>query len=365
MPMFSPITIKSLAAFSFFLLSGSFALAQTAQSIGDDRTGLGRPPPFYKQLDPDMRRVVEVWNEIRGLPIYQATPQDDRQQFFPQDASKVVARSDGIETPFPVGKVTDGITIPGRDGNQIPIRIYTPSGTGPFPVITYYHGGGFVLGSIDIYDESPRELSTYAGAIVVSVSYRLAPEFKFPAGYNDCVDAYKWVLANIASYGGNSSQVAIAGESAGGDLAAEVAIAARDQGLQKPTHVLLVYPVISGNLNQPSDLRYTNSFLPLNLDDLKFYFSLAANPSDANDPRLLPINNDLHNLPPHTIINAEVDPLLDDGQLYATALKAAGNQVVHRVYKGVTHEFFGMGAVVAKARAAEQFGAESLAASFK
>jgi acetyl esterase len=129
--------------------------------------------------------------------------------------------------------------------------------------------------------------------------------------------------------------------------------------------VLLAYPVISGNLNQPSDLRYTNSSLPLNLDDLKFYFSLAANPSDANDPRLLPINNDLHNLPPHTIINAEVDLLLDDGQLYATALKAAGNQVVHRVYKGVTHEFFGMGAVVAKARAAEQFGAESLVASFK
>jgi hypothetical protein len=143
--------------------------------------------------------------------------QDDRQQYFPQDAAKFIARGDDYaEVPFPVGKVTDGMTIPGRDGNQIPIRIYTPSGTGPFPVITYYHGGGFVLGSIDIYDESPRELSTYAGAIVVSVSYRLAPEHPFPAGYNDSVDAYKWVLASIASYGGNSSQVAIAGESAGG-----------------------------------------------------------------------------------------------------------------------------------------------------
>jgi acetyl esterase len=154
------------------------------------------------------------------------------------------------------------------------------------------------------------------------------------------------------------------GRSAGGDLAAAVAIAARDQGLQKPTHVLLAYPVTSGNLNQASDLRYTNRLLPLNLDDLKFYFSQAANSSDANDPRLIPINNDLHNLPPTTIIAAEVDPLLDDARVYAAALKAAGNQVVYRLYTGVTHEFFGMGAVVAKARAAEQFGAASLAASF-
>src|ERR1700733_2354921 len=119
--------------------------------------------------------------------------------------------------------------IPGRDGNQIPIRIYTPIGTGPFPVVTYYHGGGFVLVTINTYDEGPRALSTYAGAIVVYVEYRKARESPSPAAYNDAVDAYKWVLSNIGTYNGISSKVALAGESAGGNLATEVAIAARDQ----------------------------------------------------------------------------------------------------------------------------------------
>jgi acetyl esterase len=347
---------QSLVALAL-LLPSSLVFAQTAEP----ESGLE-----HIQLDPEMRNVIMLWDAIRGTPINQGSPQDDRQQFFPQDAAKIIARGYGsAQGPIPVGKVTDGITIPGRDGNQIPIRIYTPIGTGPFPVVTYYHGGGFVLATINTSDEGPRALSTYAGAIVVSVEYRKAPESPFPAAYNDAVDAYKWVLSNIGTYNGISSKVALAGESAGGNLATEVAIAARDQGLQMPTHQLLVYPVASSNLNQPSDLLYTSSLLPLNLDDLKFYFSQYVSAADANDPRVIPINNDLHNLPPTTIIAAEVDPLLSDSEVYTGKLQAAGNQVVYSLYTGVAHEFFGMGAVVPKAKAAEQFGASRLAASFK
>ena len=174
-----------------------------------------------------------MYDAIKGTPITDLTPQDARQQFSPEDAAKIIVRGFGNGlSATPVSKVTDSLTVPGRAGNQIPIRICTPAGTGPFPVITYYHGGGFVIATIDTYDESARALANGAGAIVVSVEYRKAPEAPYPAAYNDAIDAYKWVIANIANYNGISTKVAVAGESAGGTLATEVALATRDEGLQ-------------------------------------------------------------------------------------------------------------------------------------
>ena len=253
---------------------------------------------------------------------------------------------------MPVAKVTDGLTIPGRAGNQIPIRIYTPAGTGPFPVITYYHGGGFVTATIDTYDSSARALANDAGA-------------PYPAALNDAIDAYTWVTANIGTYNGQPTKVAVAGESAGGNLATEVSMAARDNGLQRPTAELLVYPVTSSNVDQTSDMLYTSSQLPLNTPELNWYFGYYATTAEANLPGVAPIEGNLSNLPPTTIIAAQLDPLESDGQAYAAALKAAGNQVTYQLYTGTTHEFFGMGAVVAKALSAEQFAGAQLAASFK
>ncbi len=321
---------------------------------------------LLSQLDPDLAQVILLYDAIKGTPIIDLSGADARQQFAPEDAAKILARGFGrANSTSPLGKVTDGVTVPGRDGNQIPIRIYTPTGTGPFPVIAYYHGGGFVTATIDTYDASARALAQYANAIVVSVEYRKAPEAPYPAALNDAIDAYKWVTGNIGAYNGVSAKIAVAGESAGGNLATEVAIAARDQSLQRPTHQLLIYPVTSSNVNQPSNKVYVSSQLPLNTAALSYYFAQYASPSQANDPGIAPINANLSNLPPTTIIAAEEDPLQNDGQAYATKLQAAGNQVVYQLFTGTTHEFFGMGAVVAKAQAAEQFGAARLTASFK
>ncbi len=319
------------------------------------------------QLDADMQNVVLLFDAIKGTPTIDLSAQDARQQFAPQDAAKILARGLGsANSQMPVGKIIDGLTIPGRDGNQIPIRVYYPSGAGPFPVIAYYHGGGFVIATVDTYDASARALCNYANAIVVSVEYRKAPEAPYPAPLHDAIDAYTWITKYAGNYNGIASKVAVAGESAGGNLAAEVAIAARDQGLQKPTAQLLVYPETSGDLTQASDQYYTSSQLPLNTAALYYFDSkYVTDPSLATDPSVAPINANLANLPPATILAAELDPLQSDGLAYAAKLQAAGDQVTYRLYTGTTHEFFGMGAVVAKAKAAEQFAGAQLAASFK
>ena len=317
-------------------------------------------------LDPDMAKVISVFDSIKGTPITALTPQDARQQFSAEDAAKIVARQTGAATrPMPVGKVIDGMMIPGPDSTSIPIRIYTPKGAGPFPVVVYYHGGGFVIATIDTYDASARAICNYANAIVLAVEYRKAPEAPFPAALNDAVTGYQWAVNNIDRFHGNPRKIAVLGESAGGNLAAEVAIAARDRGLQRPTAQVMVYPITSSNLNQLSDQLYTSPLLPLNTPALPYFSKLYLDTANPNDPDVAPVNAQLKGLPPATIIAAELDPLRSDGQLYASRLKQAGVPVTYQLYTGVTHEFFGMGAVVSKARQAELFAAQQLVLSFR
>lgn len=264
-------TLIRLKSFSLLAAAMLLVSSATSQTIATPRA-LTRDQIFQK-LDPQMAQVILLYDAIRGTPITELSPQDARQQFSAQDAAKVIARAvDKAEAPMPVGKVEDGLTIDGPDGNKIPIRIYTPPGTGPFPVTLYFHGGGFVIATIDTYDASARALCDYSDSIVVSVKYRKAPEAPFPAALRDAVSSYKWVVNSIVSYNGISSKVAVAGESAGGSLATEVAIAALDEGLQAPTHQLLIYPVTSSNLSQPSDLLYTNPTLPLTTSGLVYFF---------------------------------------------------------------------------------------------
>ncbi len=349
---------KSIAGFC--LLAAGLTFTQTA----------GAQAPLTRDqllagMDADMRNVVLLYDAIKGTHLEQLTPQDARQQFSAQDAAKIIARGpDGQASATPVGKIVDGMTIPGQGPTQIPIRVYYPAGSGPFPVIVYYHGGGFVVATIDTYDESARSLCVDANAIVVSVEYRKAPEAPFPAALNDAFTAYQWVVNNISAMNGLPSEVAVAGESAGGNLAAEVSILARNTGFQMPTHELLIYPITTGNLNQTSDALYTNSTLPLYTAELPYFSSLyLLNPSDAG-PRVTPIDANLRRLPPTTIVAAEFDPLASDGMDYYLALKAAGNDVRYKLFSGTTHEFFGMGAVVKKAKAAEEYGAAQIVASF-
>ncbi len=365
MPQRTSSKSKLFAAAATVLVSFPFAHAQTPAPIPIPTSTL-TPAQLEAALDPQMKKVIDLFKTIAGTPIIDLTPQDARQQFSPQDAEKIIARTSGAaEAPMPVGKVTDGIQIPGYEGNQIPIRIYTPAGKGPFPVILYFHGGGFVIATIDTYDASPRALCDYANAIVVSVEYRKAPEAPFPAALRDAEAAYDWVTHNISHYDGIDTKIALAGESAGGNLATVLAMYIRDNNLRRPTHELLVYPITSGNLDQTSDILYEHA-IPLNTPMLTYFSSkYLPSPSLANDPQVASINGNLKDLPPTTIIAAQIDPLMSDGQAYYAKLLAAGNQAVYQLYPGTTHEFFGMGAVVEKAKAAEQFGAARLAASFK
>ena len=320
------------------------------------------------QMTPDMAQVVQFYDLIKGTPLIYLPAADARQQLSIQDANKILLRAPGaMSQPTILGSVRDGVTIPGSDGNQIPIRIYTPAGAGPFPVVLYFHGGGFVIATIDTYDESARSLAAMTPAIVVSVEYRKAPEAPFPAAYNDAIASYKWVVGNIGKYNGIASKVALAGDSAGGNPATEAAIAARDLRLQPPTAHVLVYPIATSRTDDTSKQLYTDQSLPLYTAELPYfsqdylYYSVAG----PNDPRVAPINANLQGLAPATIISAQLDPLESDGVTYYNALLAANNKATYRLYNGVTHEFFGLGASVQVARQAEQFAASQLAASFQ
>ena len=357
---------------SISLLAGAFAAAVLptsallAQAAPAAAVVPLTPAQINAMLDPQMANVITAYKMIMGTPLIKLTPQDARQQFSAEDAAKAVARATGAQlAPMPVGKITDGLTIEGSDGNQIPIRIYTPKGTGPFPVVVYYHGGGFVIATIDTYDASARALCDFANAIVVSVEYRKAPEAPYPAAEHDAVSAYKWTLYNIGNYDGNAAKVAVAGESAGGNLAAEVAIIAPHHGLRAPVHQLLIYPETTSDLSQTSDILYENA-IPLNTAALHYFDGYyVPDPSKSHDTGVQPIYANVTGVAPATIIAAELDPLQSDGQAYAAKLKAAGVPVSYMLYTGTTHEFFGMGAVVDKALAAEKYGAAQLAASFK
>lgn len=254
--------------------------------------------------------------------------------------------------------------VPGATG-LLPARVYTPAGAGPFPVVLYFHGGGWVIADRQIYDAGARGLAHGAKAMVVSVDYRRAPEAKFPAAWDDALATYTWLSKNAATLNGDPSRLALAGESAGGNLAVATAVAARARGLTMPRAVISVYPVAqTGSLNTPS---YVENAIakPLNRPMIEWFMDkLVRTPADKADTRLDLVNADLAGLPPVTIINAQIDPLRSDGEMLEDALQKAGVPVERKVYTGVTHEFFGTGAVVAKAREAQAYAAAQLQTAF-
>jgi acetyl esterase len=355
MKPFSKISLLALGC-----LATRCVLAAPELQNADDSSNRSRAASPSRE----MSYVLDVYQLIAGMPITELSPQDARQQFSAEDAAKIVARVSKIaEAPQPVAKVTDGLMIPGPAG-PLPVRIYTPSGMGPFPVVTYFHGGGFVIATIDTYDASARAIAESAGAIVVSVEYRKAPENPFPAALDDAIAAYGWVVNNASTFNGDSSKIAVAGESAGGNLATEICLHARSSGLPMPVYQLLIYPVTDFNISYPSDKTYYHA-QPLNTPGLVYFTqNYLPNSSDSASPNASPLKATLIGLPPATLIAAEIDPLLDEGAAYAKKLEGAGVNVHYRFYRGVTHEFFGMGAVLDAARTAEAAAGADLKAAF-
>ena len=343
------------------------AAAHTAAMPAGPSGAMAKTGTQYK-ADADMQAVLDALAALGGKPVESLSAPEARQQPTPTDAVMAVLKNKGKDTA-PTALVP-GVTsvdreIPGAAGN-IPARIYTPDGAGPFPVVVYFHGGGWVLANKQVYDGGARGLSKQAQAVVVSVDYRLSPEVKFPAAWDDSLAAYKWAATNAASIKGDPTRLALAGESAGGNLAVSTAIAVRDAGLTQPMHVLAVYPVgQTGNLNTKS-YQDSETAKPLNKAMIGWFVDkLLAKPEDKTDPRLDIVNAKLAGLPPVTIINAQIDPLREDGALLEAALKKAGVKVQRTVYPSVTHEFFGMAAVVKKAADAQMMGGKALRDAFK
>ena len=234
----------------------------------------------------------------------------------------------------------------------------------PFPVALYFHGGGFVIATIDTYDASARALASQAGAIVISVEYRKAPENPFPAALEDAVASYYWAIANSAGIHGIPGKLAVVGESAGGNLATELAIITKTLNVQQPVRQVLIYPVVDGSLTNASETQYANA-VPLSTAGLAYFFKQYVPAGiNAGNPLISPMQANLASIAPATIIAAEIDPLQTEGAQYAAKLKAAGVPVDYTLYPGTTHEFFGMGAVVGKAAQAEAQAAAALKSSF-
>jgi acetyl esterase/lipase len=366
------ITFPRLSALAFACATLAGTGASTASAAPADAASAPASAPAHGNgtrytSDKDMALVLATLGGMGGKPIETLTPAEARQQPTPADAVKNVLQGKGKDTA--PEKLVPGVTsvdstIPGPAGS-LPIRTYTPEGKGPFPVIVYYHGGGWVIADKNVYDGGARGLSKQAKAIVVSVDYRLAPEAKFPAQYDDSVAAYKWVAANAASFNGDPKRLAVAGESAGGNLALEVAVAARDQKLTLPKGIVAVYPVVQ--LTDMSTPSYVDAAAakPLNKPMMAWFGKqVFSDPAQMADPRVDLLKADLKGLPHVTLINAQIDPLRSDGDMLAAALKKAGVNVDHKIYDGVTHEFFGMAAVVGDAKSAQDKAGDDLKHAF-
>ncbi len=313
----------------------------------------------------DMLAVLTAQADLGAKPIAELTPAQARTNPSIADAVLKVEQQRSMSTA-PMTAMVQDIQVQGAAG-LLAARVYRPAAvaTGPLPVILYFHGGGWVIATIDTYDSSARALANGANAIVVSVEYRKGPEDRFPAAHDDAIAAYRFVLQHAEPLGGDPRRIAVAGESAGGNLAFNVALAARDQKLPMPVHELLVYPVASTDLTLPS-VQENARAKPLSQAALEWFIKYyGRGPEDAMDTRLnlLSVAN-LQGMPPTTIVLAQIDPLRSGGELLGEHLKAAGVPTETRLYPGVTHEFFGTGAVVPEGKAAAAFAGEQLRQSF-
>ena len=366
--------MHSMRALTIAAAVSVLALSAQAQTQAADPSA-GKPNPVTNAIskalgklraDADMMTVLEAHASLNPKAIEKLGVPAARAQPTIADAVNVVLKQQGKSTKpedLVPGVTSMDTTIQGAVG-KLPARIYTPDGPGPFPVVVYFHGGGWVIADKQVYDGGARGIAKEANAVVISVDYRRAPEAKFPAAWDDALASYKWALENAGQHKGDPKRIALAGESAGGNLAVATAIAARDAGLQAPVHVLSVYPVAQNSLNTESYIENAIA-KPLNRAMVKWFVDkVTRTPVDLKDPRIQLIDAKLQGLAPVTIINARIDPLRSDGAKLEDALRNANVPVERREYEGVTHEFFGTAAVVAKAKEAQAYAGQRLKGAF-
>ncbi len=283
-------------------------------------------------------------------------------ELSPQQAREMYRMMQPPADDITVGSV-ENRHIPGPAG-EIPIRIYRPEGSGPFPIHLHYHGGGWVIGDLDTHDADCREICRQAGVVVIAVDYRLAPEHPYPAAVQDCLAAAKWAAENAADIGGLNGPVSVGGDSAGGNLAAVVSRLARDAGAPRINFQLLIYPVTDAAMATPSYEENSDGYMLTRQSMTWFWESYCNDSARRMEPDASPLRAaDLSGLPPAHVMTAEFDPLRDEGEAYAKRLQEAGVAVTCERYDGLIHGFFSQARMVPAAQPALQAAAKVLRAA--
>ncbi|CAK9001268.1 Carboxylesterase NlhH (NLH-H) [Durusdinium trenchii] len=280
-------------------------------------------------LDPDVVRFLDELSQAGpGLasPLSVATA---RSSIQPDVSPEALAVS------------TEDRTASRGDAPTVPVRVYRPTNVdGAVPTVVYYHGGGWVVGSIETHDRLCREMCAASGAVVVSVDYRLAPEHPFPAAFEDAFTATSWAAEEIATLGGNPERLLVAGDSAGGNLAAAVCLQARDQRGPRIALQLLIYPIVDHDFDRPSYVDRADGYFLTRRTMEWFWDHYVPHRDDRDNPLASPIKAEsLEGLPPALVVTAEYDPLRDEGFEYAERLRAAGVSVDYTDYDGMIHGF--------------------------
>jgi acetyl esterase len=284
-------------------------------------------------LDPQARFVLDQIAAQGGMELTEASPAEARQMF------------EKMRVPVPgeaVARVEDRM-IPGPAGS-IPVRVYAPAGAGAAaPAIAFFHGGGWVIGSLETHDNFCRALANRSAAVVVSIDYRLAPEHRFPAAAEDCYAATRWIAERGSELGADGSRLAVAGDSAGGNLAAVVALMCRDRSGPSLRHQGLIYPVTDPDFDRPSYLDNAEGYLLTRAAMQWFWDHYVPDAARRHDAYAAPLRAEkLAGVAPATVVTAEYDPLRDEGEAYAERLRDAGVPTTLTRYDGQIHGFVGL-----------------------
>jgi acetyl esterase len=314
-------------------------------------------------LSPAMRGVLDRIARAGHPPMHALTP---------AQAKVAYAAGAGVLDipPHKLARVED-LSIPARDGFELPARLFAPASDHPLPVLLYFHGGGFTVGSVATHEPLCRHLAHLAHCAVVSVDYRLAPEWKFPTAANDAWDSLAWLRDHASTLRVDGAHIAVGGDSAGGTLAAVTAIAARDAGWPLALQ-LLFYPGTAGHQNTPSHKTFADGFLLEEPHITYFFTQYLRGPEDRNDWRFAPLDGvdeagqvrDLDGVAPAWIGLAECDPLSDEGVMIADRLRMVGVAVDLEIYAGVVHGFIQFGRAIPQALTAHNHAARALRHAF-
>jgi acetyl esterase len=317
-------------------------------------------PPSESLLTPAMRGVLERMARAGHPPLHTVSPR--------QAKAAYALGAEVLELPKAELARVEDFTIPAQDGHALPARLYAPvakgAGDAGLPLLIYFHGGGFTVGNLNTHDILCRELSRLSGAAVIALDYRLAPEHKFPTAAEDAWDALVWIASNAMDLGIDATRIAVGGDSAGGTLAVQCAMRAREAGLTLVLQ-LLFYPGMAAHQDTPSHQRFAKGFV-LDEPAITWFFNhYVRTPADREDWRFAPLMAaDFADLAPAWIGLAECDPLVDEGVQYGDALRAAGVPVDLEIYRGVVHEFIKMGRAIPEAKIAHAHAAAALKQAF-